>query len=181
MLEWLLLFAAYLCAGFTLKLGDDLLDEIKRPNMAILPLGLAGLIFGLLMSNSEWDLVLLTAIVIGVVLSGKVNKPQFLVGFLLIGLVLVLNGLPIVSDFFVWLAVLVVLLFTAIIDEIQNDRADRNPRAFASKFFLYRFTMKLSVLVLAIPLPEFLPAAVGLWMFDLGYEAARALVYRIKS
>lgn len=180
MLEWLLLFAAYLCAGFTLKLGDDLLDEMKRPNMAIFPLGLSGLTFGLLMSNSEWDLVLLTAIVIGVVLSGKVNKPQFLVGFLLIGLVLVLNGLPIVSNFFVWFAVLVVLFFTAILDEVQNDRADRNPNTLASKFFLYRFTVKLTVLLLAIPLPEFLPTAVGLWMFDLGYEAARVLVYRTK-
>lgn len=174
------LFAAYLCAGFTLKLGDDLLDELKEPNMATMPLGLSGLIFGLLMSNSEWDLALLTAIVIGVILSGKVNKPQFLIGFILIGIVLVLNGLPAVSDIIIWFVVLLVLLFTAILDEIQNDRADKNSDTIRSKFFLYRFTMKLSVLILAILMPQFLPTAIGLWMFDTGYETARVIVRRTR-
>ena len=65
-IEWLLYYVAYLLAGLTLKLGDDLLDELDRPNMAIGPLALSGVLFGFIMSLSEWDLILLGAIVIGV-------------------------------------------------------------------------------------------------------------------
>lgn len=180
MLEWLILII-YWCAGFTLKLGDDLLDFIGEPVLSLLPLSFSGLFFGLLMAYSEWDLVLLTAILIGVIASGKVNRPQFLIGFILIGAVLLVNGLPVISDPIVWLTILAVLLIAAVVDEIQNDRADGNQETLVSKFFLYRFTLKITVLVLSLPWPGFFLAALGLWMFDVGYEFAGWLVRRSKE
>ena len=180
MLEWLLL-AVYWCTGFTLKLGDDFLDFLNEPMLSLLPLGFSGFSFGLLMTYSEWDLVLLTAILIGVVVSGKVNRPQFLIGFILIGAVLLVNGLPVISDLFTWFTILVALLLAAVVDEIQNDRADSDQETLVSKFFLYRFTLKIAVLVLSLLWPGFLLAALGLWMFDFGYEIAGWLARRFRD
>ena len=178
MLEWLVYFFAYLTAGFTLKLGDDLLDELDRPDLAWFALGLSGLIFGYLMSLSEWDLVLLTSVVIGVLASGKVNRRQFSVGFLAMFSTLAILGVPLSTDWLSWITILVILFLAAVLDEKGNEWADeeRSPRAY--QLFKYRFVLKLVVLGLVIPWPLFLSAAVGLWVFDLGYEISGWLVRR---
>ena len=85
---------AYCLAGLTLKLGDDLLDKSNYPELAWLPFLASGLLFGLLMTVSEWDLVLLTAIIIGVLFSGKVNRKEFIIGFVAIVIVITVIGLP---------------------------------------------------------------------------------------
>jgi len=172
MFEWVFYFLAYLCAGFTLKLGDDLLDEMERPTFAWLPLAVSGILFGYLMTQTEWDLALLAAIVIGVLLSGKVNRPHFAVGFFLIALIMLVRGVPAVTDWLAWSALLFMLFMASVLDEKGNDWTDEEISPIAFKFFQYRFTLKLSVLLLTIPWPQFLAAAVGLWMFDLGYEIA---------
>jgi len=56
-IEWVVYFSAYLFAGLTLKIGDDLLDELDRPDLSWIPLALAGVLFGFIMTVSEWDLV----------------------------------------------------------------------------------------------------------------------------
>jgi hypothetical protein len=178
MFEWLMYFAAYFLAGLTLKLGDDLLDELNQPRSAWFPLALSGLLFGLLMTISEWDLVLLTSIVIGVLISGKVNRPQFIVGFVLIFSTLLILGIPIVTSWLDWLTVLIILFLAAVLDEKGNDWADREVSPTAYKLFEYRFVLKLVVLGLVIPWPMFLSTAIGLWVFDIGYECAGWLVRR---
>ncbi|MHA2069130.1 MAG: hypothetical protein ACXABY_32620 [Candidatus Thorarchaeota archaeon] len=178
MVEWLLYYAAYLLAGLTLKLGDDLLDELNRPNAALGPLVLSGVLFGLIMTLSEWDLVLLGAIVIGVLLSGKVNKPQFLVGFILIGALLLLLGVPTISNGIGRFVLLLALLLAAIVDERGNEWADREEKPVIAYFFEYRFTLKVTVLLLSIIWPAFLVAAVGLWLFDFGYEIVGFSIHR---
>lgn len=170
MLEWVLYYGAYCLAGLTLKLGDDFLDELDKPTIALGPLALSGLLFGLVMTVSEWDLVLLSAIVVGVVLSGKVNRPQFLIGFVMIGFVLFWIGVPVVTSWLDWLVILVALLVAAVLDERGNDWADSSAGRWVSDFFRFRFTLKLSVLILAVVWTAFLPSAIGLWFFDLGYE-----------
>jgi hypothetical protein len=164
MLEWFVYFSAYFLAGLSLKLGDDLLDELDRPQAAWFPLSFAGLLFGLLMTVSEWDLVLLTSIVVGVLVSGKVNRPQFVVGFVLI--------IPVVTGWLDWLTVLIILFMAAVLDEKGNDWADEEVSPLAFKMFEYRFVLKIVALCLVIPWPMFLSTAIGLWVFDLGYEFA---------
>ena len=170
MLEWVFYYGAYCLAGLTLKLGDDLLDELDKPIIALGPLASSGILFGLVMTVSEWDLVLLSAIVIGVVLSGKVNRPQFLIGFAMIGIVLLVVGVPVVTNWLHWFAILLVLLVAAVLDERGNDWADSSAGRWINDFFRFRFTLKLSVLILAVVWTAFLPSAIGLWFFDLGYE-----------
>ncbi|MFW9768041.1 MAG: hypothetical protein ACFFF9_13830 [Candidatus Thorarchaeota archaeon] len=176
MIEWIVYYLAYLGAGVTLKMGDDLLDELDRPQLAWYPLAISGVLFGYLMTISEWDLVLLTSIVIAVLASGKVNRPQFIVGFVLIFATLALLGVPLSTDWLSWTTLLIILFLAAVLDEKGNDWVDKeySPRAYG--FFKYRFTLKLVALALVIPWPLFLPTGIGLWVFDFGYETSGWLV-----
>jgi hypothetical protein len=181
MLEWAIYFSAYFLAGLSLKLGDDLLDELDRSQAAWVPLSFAGLLFGLLMTVSEWDLVLLTSIVIGVLVSGKVNRPQFIVGFALILCTLLVVGIPVITGLLDWWTVLIILFMAAILDEKGNDWADKEASPLAFKLFEYRFVLKIVAICLVIPWPMFLSTAIGLWIFDFGYESAGWLVRRKSS
>jgi len=176
MLELVAYFAAYLLAGLTLKIGDDLLDEIDRPNLAWLPLALSGILFGFIMTISEWDLILMTSITIGVLASGKVNRIQFAVGFVLIFVVLILVGVPQITSWLDFFTLVIMLFLAAVLDEKGNDWADKDISPRAYKFFEYRFTLKVSVLLISIIWPLLLPAGIGLWFFDFGYEIAGWIV-----
>ncbi|TFG12571.1 hypothetical protein EU537_09110 [Candidatus Thorarchaeota archaeon] len=178
MVDLLAYFILYFFAGLTLKIGDDLLDELHRSSLSWIPLAVSGALFGILMANSEWHFVLLTAIVIGVILSGKVNRREFLAGFAAIAAVLLLLGIPPVTDWLDWSALLIALMLAAILDEKGNDWADERVSPRAYRFFSYRMTMKISALLLSIPWPGFFLSAIGLWIFDAGYEIARLLRLR---
>ena len=129
--------------------------------------------------NSLADcLVLLTSIVIGVLVSGKVNRPQFIVGFVLILSMLLLLGIPVITRWLDWLTVLIILFLAAVLDEKGNDWTDRSISPVAYKLFEYRFILKIVALCLVIPWPMFLSTAIGLWVFDFGYEFAGWLVRR---
>ena len=176
MIEWVVYFSAYLLAGLTLKIGDDLLDELDRPDLSWIPLALAGVLFGFIMTVSEWDLALMTSIIIGVLVSGKVNRLQFVVGFLLIFSVVIFVGLPPISSWLDWLTVVIMMFLAAVLDERGNDWTNQEISPKAYKFFEYRFTLKISVILISIPWPLLFPAAIGLWFFDLGYEIAGWIV-----
>ncbi|TFG32771.1 hypothetical protein EU528_02345 [Candidatus Thorarchaeota archaeon] len=178
MIEWVAYFSGYLLAGLTLKIGDDLLDELERPDLSWVPLALAGVLFGFIMTVSEWDLALMTSIIIGVLASGKVNRMQFAVGFVLIFTVVILIGIPPISSWLDWLTLVVMMFLAAVLDERGNEWADQkiSPRAY--KFFEYRFTMKVSVILISLIWPLLFPAAIGLWFFDLGYEIAGWIIKR---
>ena len=172
MLEWVAYFSAYLLAGLTLKIGDDLLDELDKPDLSWVPLALAGILFGLIMTVSEWDLALMMSIIIGVIVSGKVNRLQFVVGFVLIFVVVILIGIPPITSWLDWLTLVIMMFFAAVLDERGDEWADQEISPKAYKFFEYRFTMKVSVILISLVWPLLFPAAVGLWFFDLGYEIA---------
>ena len=176
MIEWVAYFLAYLLAGFTLKIGDDFLDELDKPGLSWVPLALAGVLFGFIMTVSEWDLALMTSILIGVLASGKVNRLQFVVGFVLIFSVVTFVGLPPIISLLDWLTLVIMMFLAAVLDERGNEWADQeiSPRAY--KFFEYRFTLKISVILISLLWPLLFPAAVGLWFFDLGYEIAGWIV-----
>ena len=172
MIEWVAYFTAYLLAGLFLKTGDDLLDELDRPDFAWWPLALSGILFGFIMTVSEWDLILMTSITIGVLASGKVNRIQFAVGFVLIFTVLILIGVPPITSWLDFFTLIIMLFLAAVLDEKGNDWADRDISPRAYMFFEFRFTLKISGLLISIIWPLLLPAAIGLWFFDLGYEIA---------
>jgi hypothetical protein len=178
MIEWIAYYSAYLLAGLVLKIGDDLLDELDKPDISWLPLAIAGILFGFIMTVSEWDLALMVSIIIGVIASGKVNRLQFVVGFVLILVVVILVGIPPITSWLDWLTIVIMLFLAAVLDERGNEWADQEASPRAYKFFEYRFTMKVSVILISLIWPSLFPAAVGLWFFDLGYEIAGWIVGR---
>ena len=181
MIEWIAYFTAYFLAGFTLKMGDDLLDVLDRPGMSWFPLAFSGLFFGLLMTVTEYDLALLVSIIIGVLASGKVNRPQFVIGFVVIAGVIIILGLPPITAWLDFLTLVIMMFLAAVLDEKGNDWANPeiSPRAY--KFFQYRFTLKVSVILMSIPWPLLFPAAIGLLFFDTGYEIVGWKTKRIQN
>lgn len=177
MIDVIIHFLLYLVAGLTLKVGDDLLDESNRPRTAWVPLGVAGLAFGIIMTLSEWDLILMSAIILAVVISGKVNRMQYIVGFVMIGLVILIFGLPAIANPIALAITLIIIVVAGFADEKGNDWSDSKGRrnGIASWFFENRFTLKITVLLLVIPYHQFIFAAMGLWVFDIGYYAATKL------
>ncbi|MFX1482241.1 MAG: hypothetical protein ACFFCP_03525 [Promethearchaeota archaeon] len=173
MSEWIVYFLAYLIAGFTLKLGDDLLDELERPNLAWYPFAISGFLFGFIMTLSEWDLLLMTSILVAVIASGKVNRLQYIVGFALILVAIVIfGGVPGSTDWLSWFTILIILFLAAVLDEKGNDWSDQERSPVAYWLFKYRFTLKIVAICLVIPWPLFFATAIGLWVFDIGYELA---------
>ncbi len=174
MIDTIIHFLLYLAAGLTLKIGDDLLDESNRPRAAWVPLGMAGLAFGIIMTLSEWDLILMSAIIVAVVISGKVNRVHYAIGFIMIGLVILVLGIPAVTSPGALIITLSAMVIAGFIDERGNDWSDVKERRnrVVSWFFENRFTLKITVLLLVIPYQHFIFAAVGLWVFDFGYYAA---------
>ncbi len=180
MIETVVLLLFYSIAGFTLKLGDDLLDELDRSRLSWIPLSASGILFGVIAVSSEWGLALITAVVLGVTLSGKVNRPQFGVGFVLIAAVLLVSDIPLPTDWLRWTALVSTLLFAAAIDEKGNDWADSARHSIPAVLFVHRFTLKTSVILISFILPEFALTAIGLWLFDLGYEVASRITACLK-
>ena len=183
--DWIVDFGvyllAYLLAGLCLKIGDDLLDEMEYPSLAWYPLGASGVLFGLLMAHSEWDLVLLTSIVSGVVLSGKVNRKEFSVGFVAIALILLFLGIPPISDPLGWVTILIMLFMASVFDEKGTDWIDAKRNPFIAWFFEHRFTLKITAFLLVIPWIGLLSVAIGLLLFDFGYELAGHLMRQTES
>ncbi len=175
-LNWTIYLGLYFLSGLNLKIGDDLLDVMHRPRHAWIPLILTGLSAGILLSNSQWDAALLTAIMMGVLITGKIDRPQFGAIFVISPLLMFLIGVPVITDLLQWCAIIVALLLFGAIDEKGNDWADRGARSRVGWFFAHRFTMKTFALLLGIILPEFLPTAIGMWVFDMGYETSRMFV-----
>ncbi|MFW9846451.1 MAG: hypothetical protein ACFFD6_06875, partial [Candidatus Thorarchaeota archaeon] len=70
------------------------------------------------------------------------------------------------------------LLVAAIIDEVGNDRVEKSEKRFLSHFFAYRFTLKVTVLLISLIIPDFITRAVGLWVFDFGYENMGVVIRR---
>lgn len=177
----LVLLLIYSLAGFSLKLGDDLLDELDRGSLSWIPLSASGILFGIIAVTSEWGLALIAAIVIGVTLSGKVNRPQFGVGFVLIAAVLFVSGVPLPSDLLRWLALVSAMVLAAAIDERGNNWADNARPSILAAFFAHRFMLKVSVIIISFIIVEFALTAIGLWLFDLGYEVAARVTTHLKQ
>lgn len=175
MLYWIVYYISYFLAGCTLKYGDNLLDEFDRPTQSWIALALSGIFFAFLITNSEYDMVLFTSIIIGVVLSGKVNRPQFSIGFIIIAVGFIVRGVPTVTDWLEWMAILVMLMLAAILDEKGNDWTEAQVNPTAAWLFKYRFSLKITVLCISLIWPLFLFTAIGLWIFDAGYESAEII------
>lgn len=157
-MQLLTLFTLGLIAGSLIKLADDITDKnLPLNRLFAVPFGLAyGLVMGYLMINDADAAILFGGIVIGCLVTGKINSTGHYFGLFAILTVLFLNGIKI-SPLVLPVAAL------AALDELKD--ALPLPRAI----FEYRLFLKLGILALVISGIMGLNALVLLIAFDSAY------------
>lgn len=157
-MQLLTLFILGLIAGSLIKLADDITDKNLPLNRVFaVPLGLAyGLVMGYLMIHDADAAILFGGIVIGCLITGKINSTGHYSGLFAILIVLFLNGIKIPP-----LVLLVAAL--AALDELK----DALP--LPGIIFKYRLFLKLGILALVIPGILGLNALILLIAFDSAY------------
>jgi hypothetical protein len=146
---WLFFIFSYGVLGGAVKYIDDAFDErIYSIRSAILLAPIIGVFWAYLMALSSASATILLAIVLGVLLKGKIDNIAHKIGLVSIIAVVIFSG------YFQFLIFpLIILTVAGVIDEVGNDFVDEknvyNKLLPLSKvvyyFFEYRFTMKLAV------------------------------------
>lgn len=148
-LNYLFLIISYAILGGGVKYIDDAFDEgTFSKNKALLLIPFLAVFGAWILTTSIASATILMAIVLGVLIKGKIDNIAFKIGFFVLIAILFFFGYL----NFLWV-LLIILTLSGIIDEIGNDYADRknlyakgDPLSkFFHLFFEYRFTMKVFV------------------------------------
>ncbi len=146
-----------LLAGSLIKLADDIADKKLFHNLFAMPLGLAyGLIMGYLMLIDADASLLLGGIVLGCLLTGKINNMGHYFGLGAILIVLFLYGIKLTP-------LVLPIAALAALDELKDVIPITNA------VFQYRLFLKLGILVLVILDMLGLNALIILIAFDSAY------------
>jgi hypothetical protein len=136
----------YAFSGFFMKFSDDAYDKKKNIYMAVMAAILCGVSIAYLAVTSSDAACLFIAILIGTVLSLKVDSLNHVLALILFLVIIIYIGIPSIG-----IVTLILCVLAAFIDEIgnDNDRIKKLGRG-VELFFDYRFTLKLTVLVFAL-------------------------------
>ncbi len=135
----------YPLSGFLMKLSDDAYDKKKNITIAVFAGIFCGLFIGYLAVTSADAACIFIAILIGTLLSLKVDSLNHIAALLLFVLIIVYIGIPTIG--------IVTLLFcsvAAFLDEIGNDNKWIKNKKKIKKFFKYRFSLKITVMIFAV-------------------------------
>ncbi len=171
----------YAFSGFFMKLSDDAYDKKKNIFLAIVAGILCGSFIGYLAVTSADAACIFIAILIGTLLSLKIDSLNHIAALLLFVLIVVYIGIPMIG-----IITLLICSIAAFLDEVGNDnRFIKNK--LLKLFFEYRFTLKITVFMFAllgllqssypalqIPGVQYflLPTFIYFLLFDLFYELA---------
>jgi len=171
--------------GGGIKYVDDAFDEktFKKRNAMILA-PVLGILWGYTCLINQFAGTLLLAILLSVLLTGKIDNYGHLLGLAIIIALLILAGLQ------VEYVPLIVLVVGGIIDETGNDLMDEKAESFTFNgaiknfliyFFKYRFMMKIVVVILTVVgmIPLYLFGAFIL--FEVSYHLVRVFSEKIKT
>lgn len=178
-------------SGFFMKISDEASDEKNNTLMSIIS-GLLCVLFTVLVSTKNADATcIFLSILIGTVLAFKVDSLNHILSAILLIILLLLLGVP----SFNWICLLICII-AVFVDEKGNDNYDKKEKEgvalnFLDKLFKYRYTLKITVLILSIfgllnylipnlNLFSFEPITIiYFYMFDLSYEFAEVSFNRI--
>ncbi len=136
----------YPLSGFFMKLSDDAYDKKKNIYLAVFAGMLCGLFVGYLAVTSADAACIFIAILVGTILSLKVDSLNHIVALLLFVLIIVYIGIPTIG-----IITLLICSIAAFLDEIGNDNSwIRNRGRKTELFFEYRFTLKVTILLFAV-------------------------------
>ncbi len=153
--------------GGGIKFVDDALDEgIFNKKIAIMLTPFLVALWIFLCIQNKYAATILTAILLSVILGGKIDNKVFLFCTLaIIGAILIFgNGL-------MWIP-LIFLALLGVIDEKGNDYVDRKRTNIITDFFFkHRMTMKLGIFILYLLNIIPLNYALAFLLFDIAYDA----------
>ncbi len=133
-----------------MKISDEAMDEKNNAILAIIT-GIICVLATIFVSINNGDAAcVFISILIGTALAQKVDSINHIISAILLIVILLIMGVPNFS----YLA-LVICIIAAFIDEKGNDKSDEKEEnggeyRFIDKFFKYRYTMKVAVLVLSL-------------------------------
>ena len=170
------LLASYPILGAGLKYIDEAFDvQIFSKKIAYLIAPLLGILWAYSMIVDAASATILLAILLGVLLKGKIDNYAHLAGLLSIFGIVLLAGVQLL------ILPLIVLTLSALFDEVGNDLIEKKHylenggigRRFVGYFFDQRWLTKVAILALAvvgmIPYLFF----VALFLFDAAYLGVR--------
>ena len=129
-----------------MKLSDDAYDKKKNIFLAVIAGILCGLFVGYLAVTSADAACIFIAILIGTIISLKVDSLNHVVALLLFVLIVVYIGIPTIG-----IITLLICTIAAFLDEIGNDNSWIKRRGKKTElFFEYRFTLKVTILIFAV-------------------------------
>lgn len=160
-----IVFFAFLGAG--LKTIDDVYDRgvFSRRVAYFLAPCLAALWLVLVFHDQD-AATLLSAILAGSLLAGKVDNPVFKLS------AIVVLAAMLAWDVSIALLPFLFLTFLGVIDEVANDHASKHGETWRRRLLRHRLGMKLGVLLLLAFSQLELVYALALFAFDLAYDAA---------
>lgn len=136
----------YASSGFFMKLSDDAYDRKKNILLAIVAGILCGLFVGYLAITSADAACIFIAILIGTILSLKVDSINHILAMVLFVIIIVYIGIPSIG-----IVTLLICSIAAFLDEFGNDNKWIKERGRKTElFFEYRFTLKITVFIFAI-------------------------------
>lgn len=136
----------YALSGFFMKLSDDAYDRKKNISLAIFAGILCGVFVGYLAVTSADAACIFLAIVVGTLLSLKVDSLNHVAALVLFILIVVYIGIPSIG-----IVTLFICSVAAFIDELGNDNSSvRNRGRAIELFFEYRFSLKITVFLFAV-------------------------------
>jgi hypothetical protein len=164
---------AYTILGGGIKYIDAAYDDkIFSKTLALLLAPFLALLWAFTMLIDPYSATILFAILLGVLIKGKIDNPAHLLGFFIILVIIALAQIELI------ILPLIFLVTAAVLDEIGNDNSDNNKAFFDNHrlwhkcikyFFGQRWTLKIAILVIAllgiIPIYFFL----AMLLFDYSY------------
>jgi len=158
----LMVIITYILAGFTLKL-TDFYGERRSGHLTYLITLFSAFFFSLLISESEYSSAIAIGIIVGVFLSGKVDRPNLIFGLIITVILTLTFGFVSPNQ------IVIPISIFAFIDEKFHEK-------YSSRFkilrTLFQFRCVLKIAIVLLFLFNGLPFLylIGFFCFDLSYD-----------
>lgn len=171
--------ALYALSGFFMKFSDDSMDKKNNHILGVISGIICVLGIGYLSVNFSDAATIFLAILMGTLLSAKVDKLGHLTTLIVFVAIMFIWGIPSIG-----IITLALCTVAAWVDEVGNDRKSLKRTKILEIFFKYRCALKIMVLILCLlgglqitsnvtGLNLFQPITfIYFILFDLAYEMA---------
>jgi hypothetical protein len=135
----------YSLSGLFMKVSDDAHDQKHNTLLGFVAAVVCGITIGYLAVTSADAACIFLAILIGTVLSWKVDCLNHILSLLIFVGIIVIMGFPPIG-----IITLAVCAAAAFLDEIGNDSKWAAHKKYVKEFFQYRFALKIVILLFAV-------------------------------